>query len=202
MVRRRIQVVSGRKQLEALVSPIRQELVDTLSRMGTASVAEIGAALGRPADGLYYHLRALQRADLVVSARARSRNGRQEALFRTVAPVVALRYPRAGRGRNEPLPTIVASMLRLGIRDFRRAYGGGRAVLEGPRQELWALRATGWLSPAELAGINRRIRDLRDAIAGPRRDGRLYGITVLLTPLDHRARKRQARPRAGKRRLR
>ena len=190
-------VVSRPGQLAALASPARQEIVDVLARMGTASVAELAATLGRPADGLYYHVRALQRAGLVVAAASQAGEGRRgQARFRTVAPEIALRYaPGPGAG-TRPVRAIVSSMLRLGIRDFSRAYGGDRVVLDGPGRELWALRATGWLTAAGVAAVNRRIQGLRDSVARPNRGGRLYAITILLTPLDHRARKPQRRPRA------
>ena len=36
------------------------------------------------------------------------------------------------------------------------------------------------------------IQGLRDAVWRPKGEGRLYGITILLTPLDHRGRKSSA----------
>jgi DNA-binding transcriptional ArsR family regulator len=185
------------EQLAALASPTRQEIVDVLERLGEASAAGIASALGREADGLYYHLRALERVGLIVPAATRVRGGREEAWFRTVSPELALRYgpPRGPQARA--VRAIVASMLRLGIRDFGRAHAGGGAVVEGPRRELWALRATGRLSPAAVGRVNRGIRRLRDSVASGR-GGRLYAITILLTPLDHRARKRQRRPRRAR----
>lgn len=190
-------VVSRSDQLAALASPARQEIVDVLSRMGTVSAAEIAGALGRPADGLYYHLRTLTRAGLVVTAGKRVRAAREEALYRTVAPEVMLRH-EAGTARR--VGAIVGAMLRLGARDFRRASAAGGARTSGPRRELWALRATGWVVPAGLTEVNRRMRALRDSVFKPPGRGRLYGITILLTPLDHRARKAQRRPRRAKRR--
>jgi predicted transcriptional regulator len=55
-------------QMTVLASPVRQELLDVLARMGTVSLAEVAAALGRAPDGLYYHARLLHRAGLVESA--------------------------------------------------------------------------------------------------------------------------------------
>jgi len=65
----------------------------------------------------------------------------------------------------------------------------------GPRRELWAIRVTGWLSAAELTQVNRAVHALRTAVGRPRPKGKLYAVTVLLAPLDHRARKKQRRPR-------
>jgi hypothetical protein len=59
-------------------------------------------------------------------------------------------------------------------------------VVAGDQRELWALRKVGRLSPAHLARVNRRIQGLADDVAAPHGGGRLYAVTVILTPLDHR----------------
>jgi len=188
-------VIKSPSQLAALASAARQEIVDVLSRMGTVTVAELAAALGRPADSLYYHLRVLVRAGLVVPIASGRPHGRREARFRTVAPELHLQYSTADRKRVRSTSAIVSSMLRLGMRDFRRSLAGGATQLSGPGRELWALRATGWLKPQDIRDVNNKVQRLRDAVWKPQGAGRLYGITILLTPLDHRSRKRQARPR-------
>jgi DNA-binding transcriptional ArsR family regulator len=189
-------VITRGPQLRALASSTRQEILDVLARLGTASVAEIAGALGRPADGIYYHLRVLRRVGLVTAPDERSRAGRAEALFRTRAPEMVLGYGASPERKARAVTRIVASMLRLGIRDFRSAFAAGQFRVKGPRRELWALRTTGWLSPAAVAGLNRRIQGITRAAARTRRGHRLYGITILLTPLDHRARKAKGLPRS------
>jgi predicted transcriptional regulator len=37
------------EELRALVSPVRQEIIDVLSSRGAMSIAEFAAAIGRPA---------------------------------------------------------------------------------------------------------------------------------------------------------
>ena len=49
----RTAIVSRLDQMRVLASPVRQEMLDALTRMGAVSLAELGAVLGRPADGLY-----------------------------------------------------------------------------------------------------------------------------------------------------
>jgi DNA-binding transcriptional ArsR family regulator len=188
--------IASRTQLRALVSPLRQEIVDLLARTGPASAAELGQLIRRAPDGLYYHLRALERAGLVSLAGTRRRGGREEAVYRSTHAQPAVRHDAVPDGNSPQISAIVASMLRLGIRDFRRAAKTGDVRTSGARRDLWALRVTGWLTPAEVGAVNRRIRALRDAVGKPRSSGRLYGITILLTPLDHRARRRRRRPPA------
>jgi DNA-binding transcriptional ArsR family regulator len=73
--------ISNRAQLKALASPVRQEVVDLLARTGPVPATELARLTGRPTDGLYYHLRRLQRAGLIAEAGTRLRGGRDEALF-------------------------------------------------------------------------------------------------------------------------
>lgn len=189
------------RQLAVLAAASRQELVDVLAAMNAASVAEIAAALGRPADSLYFHLRALVRAGLVEQAGYRHHRGRKEALFRTVAPELFLEYRPESKSNRRGVNAIVSSMLRLGIRDFRRAFAAGHAIVSGPRRELWALRKSARLSAAQVEALNRSIKQVAGEFSPRNRGGRLYAVTVLLTPLDHRARKskRSSQPPGAKR---
>jgi DNA-binding transcriptional ArsR family regulator len=201
MALRTNRTISEPAQLRVLASPMRQEILDLLARTGDAQVSEIASLLGRPADSLYYHLRELERVGLVVASRARTNGKRGEMLFRAAHREPTLLHDVSPRGNTPAVASIVASMLRLGIRDFRNASASDAVSTQGPRRELWALRVTGWLDPDQVAGINRRICDLKDAVAKPRSRGKLYAITILLTPLTHRTRrKRQRRRPVGRRR--
>jgi len=180
-------------QLAALVSPARQELLDALSRLGTVSIAEIATVLGRPADGLYYHLRALHRVGLVEAAGERTRGGRRESTWRAAAPQFGIRYPD-DPARRKPIRAIVGAMLRLGGRDFSRAVARNDVRVAGDDRELWALRTTGWLGPAELRDVNRRILALSAVGARKAPRGRLYAITILLTPIARREREVKRAP--------
>jgi hypothetical protein len=196
----RVYVISRADQITALTSPARQEILDVLSRMGKVSLAELATVLGRPADGLYYHVRLLKRVGLIVHAGTRRRAGREEVLVRTIAREFAIRYAHEPRRSTRAVTAIVTSMMRLGIRDFRRSLLETDCRVAGPRRELWALRATGWLSGRQIAGVNRQMHALRNSVSAPRSKGRLYAVTILLTPLDrpsrgggpHTARARQA----------
>ena len=186
-------VIRTQKQLAALASGMRQEIVDVLAEMGDVSVAELATALGRPADALYFHLRALKKAGLVEPAGYRYFGRRREELFRTVSPELWLQYDAEDAGNRRSVNAIVRSMLRLGMRDFQRAFQSGQVIVDGPRRELWALRMTGRLSPSQLPAVNRSIELLKESVCRPPGKGRLYAITVLLTPLDRRRTGRGAR---------
>lgn len=193
---KRVAVVSKPEQMAVLRSPVRQEILDVIARWGRPlSLSEVGALLGRPSDGLYYHARLLERSGLLASAGTRTQNGREEALFQAVAPQYKLRYPAGAARGSKALLSIVGSMLRLGMRDFRRALAGGKAKVDGPDRDLWALRQTGWLRPQHVRRVNRLIQELADETARNDPRGRLYAVSVLLAPLDHRSNRSGRRPR-------
>jgi len=150
----------------------------------------IAAALGRPADSLYFHLRTLQRVGLVRSAGSRPAARRREALFRAVGPELSLAYQPGKKGNTREVIAIIGAMLRLGIRDFRNAFRDADAAVSGPHRELWAARRTAWLSRSQIARVNRYIHKLMREMAAPRREGRLYAVTLVLTPLARSPRTR------------
>ena len=190
-------VIRTPRQLAVLAAAARQEIVDVLADMGKVSISEIAATLGRPADSLYFHVRALKQAGLVKPAGERFQGRRKEALYRTVAPDLWLHYEPKNAANRQAVTAIVSSMLRLSVRDFRRAFARGDAMVSGPQRELWALRKTGRLSLQQVAALNRSIEQVKADVSRPKGKGRLYGITILLTPLDHRRRenKRSSKPR-------
>lgn len=193
--------ISQADQIAVLASPLRQEILDVLARTPDASVAAIAAALGRPADALYYHLRALMRVGLIVlSGRARGQR-RLEALYRTANPDLKLAHTPESPVNLAVVSRAITSMLRLGTRDFRRALSSREASAPGLRRELTAARVTGWLAAADVAEVHRLfkriVRILDRSQAG--RGTRLFAVTYLLVPLDRRPRRQKER-RPAKRR--
>jgi DNA-binding transcriptional ArsR family regulator len=179
------------EQIRALAAAARQELIDMLASLGTVSVAELAAIMGRPPDALYFHLRALVKVGLVRQVGHRAKGKRKEALFRAVAPDLRLHYEPGNAANRKGVTAIVSSMLRLGSRDFAKAFQRGDAIVEGSNRELWALRTTGRLSLPQIARINQAIHQLKLNLSEPKKGGRLYGLTILLTPLDHRERRKR-----------
>lgn len=184
-------VIRSKPQMRALAASTRQEIVDMIPRLGTVSVAQLATALRRPADSLYYHLRILKRVGLVLTAGSRFVNGRREVLFRAVARELSLCYELGNKGNANEVNAIIASMLRLGIRDFRNSFKVGEASVSGPDRELWALRRTAWLSHKQIVKVNRYLHQLMREMAAAERRGRLYAVTVVLTPLTRRHSRRK-----------
>ena len=183
--------VESKAQMAALESPARQEMLEALSRLGTASVGQIADALDRPPDALYYHLRSLTRVGLIVPAGHRNKGRRKEALFRTVAPRLETRLEPRTPEKAQAVAAIVGSIVRMANRDYRRSIKRADVALSGPHRELWAIRTTGWLTEAQVATVARLIDRLLKEVSRPKGPGRLYGATLVFTPLHHRQRERK-----------
>ena len=75
--------ISSPRQIRALISPVRQDIVDTVEAAGPCSVADLACLLGMPADGLYYHIRCLTRAGLLKAVNSKSQHGRSAVRLET-----------------------------------------------------------------------------------------------------------------------
>ena len=173
-------------QIRALASPARQEVLDTLQALGRASVPEIAAQLGRPADALYYHVRALAKAGLLREVERRQRGRHVEAVYATPEPEKRLKldYRAGGAASARAVRGVVASMLRAAGRDFDAAIARRDVAVDGPRRELWAARGKGWLSPRELERVNALLLELATLLSASRSPSRerLYAFQFLLAP--------------------
>ena len=185
-------LVRDPRQIEVLASAARQEIIDVVKSLGPCPVAEMARQLGRSADSLYYHVRRLESVGLLKRQALRRRGGREGSLYRTPRPRSRLVYETSNAANVRAVGRVVTSMLRVAERDFRRALRPG-AVVEGLRRNLWAARATTWLTGSELEEINRLLRRVLEIIESRRSpDGRrLYTLTWVLAPLAAKSPNRQ-----------
>lgn len=176
------------RQIRVLASPMRQLVLDTLEALGIASVAELATALQLPADRLYFHLHALERAGLVRAvSRVRRGGGRPGTVYAPGGRRSRLQYAPGDPGNVAAVTSVVSSMVRAALREFRQGFQGAPTVT-GARRELWGARRVAWLDPSALAAVNAGLsavfRHFERRRARAR--GRPYALTVLLSPLVRR----------------
>lgn len=197
---RATRIITSSAAFEALTYPLRQELIDTLQAFGgEASAGELAEQLGRPVDGLYYHLRLLRKCKLIVETQARNAAGRLERRYRIAMAgngQLRLAYRPEKPRDAAALRKVVAGMLRIAGRDFNDALDGEsveqQLVVEGERRELWAARSKGWVSEADLKEINRLLAQLHVLLERPRDEHRthLTSLCFVLAPVAARAKRR------------
>lgn len=180
------------KRIRILASPVRHEIVDTLSALGgTVTVARLAEHLGRHADGLYYHLNLLRKAELVEELA----DERGERVFRLAgsgkAPLrLAYRVERGGNAAA--LKTYARGLLKVAQRDFLQALGIPGVPVTGGRRQLWAARNKGWVSGSDLEEINVLLERLCVLTSQKAESGResLVSFAFVLAPLRSRPRRR------------
>ncbi|MDO9489942.1 MAG: helix-turn-helix domain-containing protein [Sphingomonadaceae bacterium] len=175
-----------------LASPVRQELVDTLAALGgMASVATLAEQLGRPADGLYHHMRLLAAAGLVDAMEADTGGERRYRLVGDGSPI-RLAYRQGPDGNTDALSQFARALLHVARSDFDAAVDRPGVALAGPQRQLWASRTTGWLSDDDLVEVNRLLERLGAMLSQPKSEerSRLMSLAFALAPLHPRPKRR------------
>lgn len=176
------------EQLNALISPMRQNILDRLEAAGPATVAELASHLGSAQDALYYHVRKLEGVGLLQRVDVRKGEGRDAAVFDLTARHWHIAY-RPGDPENEDsVSAITAGMLRQAQRDFEGGFSSQDVRVDGPARNLWSLRLESALDDEELRSINGHLQAILEILRKPRRrvSGTHYALTWVMAPLAPR----------------
>lgn len=182
--------------IRLLASPVRHELVDTLAALGgRATVSELALQLGRPADGLYYHLELLAEGGLVrefvndAGERGFAIQGSRRAPLR-------LAYDLSTVEARDALAQYAKGLLQVAERDFGTALARSDVEVAGPRRELWAARNKGWVADRDLAEANRLLERLCELMSQTRDDERtrLMSLVFVLAPAPQKGKRRMRAP--------
>ena len=181
-------LISAPEQLEALVSGVRQDIVDTLASTMEMSVRELSRHLGMRPSALYYHMAELERVGLVARHPTGLDGTSAGATFSACEPRLEIDYRLDREENRTALARIARSILRLARRDFERGLRHPAARAKGSTRNLWAARGKAWLTDADLERVNQLLAELSDIFAQkPRTDGTLCAITWVVTPTADRS---------------
>lgn len=175
-------VIREKKQVAALISPVRQEIVDAVAAAGPCTMARLGELLGRRADTLYYHVTELVKVGLLVEV-GRERTGKRfGAVYDVPGRPLVIDYEAAG---TAGVGRVIAAAIRLGARDFSRALSSGTAVTKGERRNLRGGRVKGWVRPQDLPELNRLLERMTEMLqeGKPREGAQAQSLTYVLTPV-------------------
>jgi hypothetical protein len=176
------------RQLRAIVSPLRQEIVDAVAASGPCTVSELAHSLGRRPTALYAHVSALQAVGLLRRVGERSNGGRPSAVLKVPGRPMYLDYDITDPKRRKLITWYAAGMLRNASRDFVAATTHPEVKTAGKTRSLWAARCKGWLNQRELAEVNvllnRLISILRDGQRNKGNSRKLHEVTFVLCPFE------------------
>lgn len=180
-------VIKDPRQLQALASPLGQQIVWAMERLGPCSVAELGERVGRAPESLYYHVHRLVEVGLVVELAKRKAARRQESVYELVAE-------RIGADPCERAPEYLSALAAVGSAALRAAERSYRRALEPSASDLpsapapmlmqWSAR----LSAESARELRRRLQEIDDfltANADASADAaavRTYSVTTVMSP--------------------
>jgi DNA-binding transcriptional ArsR family regulator len=153
-------VLSTALELEAVVSPVRHHVLRALSMLGTCSVKELAQQLGRSPESLYYHLRALQDAGLVIERGERVVQGRSEALYATIAQRLVTDPKQTSPDYIDAFKDSAAALLRLADRQVGTALEHQKESGSTRPISLRIQQVQARLSPKSQRELARRLDDV------------------------------------------
>ncbi|MDX2116015.1 MAG: hypothetical protein SFZ24_10430 [Planctomycetota bacterium] len=183
------------EQWDAITSAPRLEIVQFLTDLGPASLAQLALALARPADGLYHHARRLLAAGLVRQLGARRVGPQRERLYDVAADRLVLDVDVA-TGRNADRFVRLARVhLEHASELLRSALDARLPRLDPELGDTFAFTETAWLDDAALAQVRHHLAAIRRITASRRArgPGALHALTIVATPAI-RSRNEDARP--------
>jgi DNA-binding transcriptional ArsR family regulator len=107
-------VITEAKQLRALASPVRSQIMEILRQGGERSVAEIAELVGATGPAMHYQIAQLVGVGLVVRAGKRRVGPRSESLYRAISrKIVLAAKPESAEYMKAMLAVATASIRRL-----------------------------------------------------------------------------------------
>jgi hypothetical protein len=176
-------VIRDVKAIRLLGSPLRQAILDWIAASGAATVAELSEHLRRPADRLYYHVRLLERAGLLVGHESAAPSGRAEMRFDVPGRPMLLQYEPSNR---RAVKTVIAGVLRSARSDFNTSLADSAVRVDGPARELWAGRIEALLTPDDVERLNAAIGQVFAALgqsSSRATDAKVYQFTWVMSPV-------------------
>lgn len=174
-------VLSSPAQWRALSSSVRLQMVDLLRMLGPCAVPRLAEALDRPADGLYHHVRILEKAGIVKKVGEERIGPRMQAVYATVAKDVRLPVDRVDARSAEQFTRVTSSLLRTADRGVAAAIRAGGIKQSGPEQNLWCRIHTGKVDAARLARLNALLKEIEREIDEGRSSGEGRTMSLVMT---------------------
>ena len=130
--------LNSRKDVEAVGSSLRMEIIRHLQTHGPSTVFELARRMGRSADSLYYHMRRLQEVGVLARSGTRTGGRREEGIFALAGEPLTVTVESAGDGAAEAVLESARSVLRdaeqnlAAVLERERLASIGRPVVVAP----------------------------------------------------------------------
>ena len=152
-------LIAKKEELEALISPLRHQIVDRLSVDGPMSVKELAHRLCCQPPRLYHHIEILLELGLVVHCGDRLVRRRREQLYSTPSPKVRVARDLANRF-PDVMDAVVSSLTRQMARDFAAGVSHSAKTVDGDQRNLGFGRLIARPSKSQMRQINACLAEL------------------------------------------
>ncbi len=179
--------VTEARQLEALASPARMEIITAVDSLGRCTAADLAASLGRSQSSLYFHLEKLIAIGLL-----QKEEGAAGAIYSSIAEGIGLTYAPQEPDTRSLLAKNVGVIMRSAERTIRKALDSGRAKVRGRGVDTVLSSGRAFLTPAELREVRNHMTHIDDILRRARasREGKLIAFTACLAPVVAKTQKR------------
>lgn len=156
-------LVRNAKQVRALRTPLRQEIVQALMRLGACTVRELADELGREPAALYYHVHALAKAGIVIDGGHRRGEGRPGRVYGLAAERIIIDRGETSKPFLSALADLQRSTLRTAERELAAALEARDESDSDDSTSL--LRLASRLRPQDAARATRMLHELVEFLA-------------------------------------
>jgi DNA-binding transcriptional ArsR family regulator len=179
-------LIASSEQLEVIASPGREAIVDAVALIGPCSIPELARALRRSRHSLYYHVKALRDAGVLLESRRSGEGTRTIVYYDVPGRPFSVSFDLGTQARRQAVLSLARARMRTAIRGFERACRPGEVTVDGPKRDLWATHLKGWLSAEELEQANSLLGQLIALVgseaAGEAPGKRAYEFSFVLCP--------------------
>lgn len=180
---RRPYVISTPRELKAMGTPLRQEILAALEDSEGSSVAELARAVGRSPQSLYYHLRALVSAGLLEVKETRATGKRPSAIYSCVRRAVLIDQSSRSKRFLDSLADMYGATIRLTERELRAGLEADRERPKSEPRRTGVLVLQSRLSSEGIAELRQRLLELgRFMEASDEEDGEGTSVTIAFRP--------------------
>ena len=155
----RILHISEPRQVRALRTPLRQDILQAMSLLEAASVKELATALGRAPASLYYHIHELENAGLVRKRTVRRSGTKAETVYESAAEQIRIDRAKRTKGFVDALTDLHKATLSQATREVTAALHA-RSGGDAPDNSLMLVRLSARLSGADVKAARRMLDEL------------------------------------------
>lgn len=182
--------IESTKAWEAILSPVRREVLESMQKLGPCSIADVARDTGRPADGLYRHVSVLVKSGFLVEAGTRAARRNVERIYDAAADdFAAPRVPRrASSDERETIVRTAEALAKSTIRALRTSAASGRIHCERDARNFTIVHFTSWLTPARFEELRALVARMAAVLERGRADrtGEPYEFFAIASPVTRR----------------